>query len=252
MAAHTADEGARWSGAARLEPGVLSFTGRLGGTAAHAHAAVQILAVTSGAVVLVDRDGQRRRATAAVIPAAVRHAVEVTGRAYGTTHYLDPAGRAASAATARVRAAGDPHQVSSWVAAAPFPVAPDPSPGSRRAELHPAVAALVNSASPPPAGPPPLDAVPSLTEAAAAVGLSATRLRHLFTEQLGLPYTAWRRWVRLQRAMAAVQRGATLTRAAHEAGFTDSAHLTRVCRAMFGITPTHALHATGWRDFSQP
>ncbi|MGK5554514.1 helix-turn-helix transcriptional regulator [Actinomadura kijaniata] len=240
MAAHTADEGDRWSGAARLEPGVLSFTGRLGGTAAHAHAAVQVLTVTSGSVVLVDRDGHRRRATAAVIPAAVRHAVEVTGRAYGTTCYLDPAGRAAAAATARVRAAGDPHRASAWVAAPPpLPAAP----GSRRAGLHPAVAALVDPA---PADLP-MDAVPSLTEAAAAVGLSATRLRHLFTEQLGLPYTAWRRWVRLQRAMAAVQRGATLTQAAHEAGFTDSAHLTRVCRAMFGITPTHALHATGWR-----
>ncbi|GAA4056260.1 AraC family transcriptional regulator [Actinomadura miaoliensis] len=236
---------------------MLSFAGRLGGTAAHAHAAVQVVTLTAGTVVFRDRYGGRQRAAAAIIPAGVVHAVEapnpVDGQAYGTTCYLDPAGRAAAAVAARVRAAGDRHQVSAWIAAAAdtsadqlLVMSHDLGAQVTRAGLHPAVAAVLASASqrPPDPGGPALPA--SLTEAATAVGLSATRLGHLFTEQLGLPYTAWRRWVRLQHAMAAVQEGATLTHAAHAAGFTDSAHLTRVCRAMFGITPTQAARAAGW------
>jgi AraC-like DNA-binding protein len=240
-AAGTGREAAGWAGTARLRPGILSFTGRLGHAAAHAHAAVQILTVTTGTVTLVDRYGHRQPATAAIIPAGAVHAVQVTGRACGTTSYLDPATRAAAEATARVRAAGDRHQVAAWITAAAPPLPSGLSPRTKDAGLHPAVAALL--AAPNAGGP---DVPASLGEAAAAVGLSATRLGHLFTEQLGLPYTAWRRWTRLQHAMTAVQRGASLTQAAHEAGFTDSAHLTRVCRAMFGITPTQAARAAGW------
>jgi AraC-like DNA-binding protein len=33
-------------------------------------------------------------------------------------------------------------------------------------------------------------------------------------------------------------RGANLTNAAHAAGFSDSAHLTRTWRQMFGVSPT--------------
>jgi AraC-like DNA-binding protein len=84
-----------------------------------------------------------------------------------------------------------------------------------------------------------------LGDLAGRVGLSASRMGHLFAEHLHLPYPAWRRWARLLHALESVQAGASLTTAAHAAGFTDSAHLTRVCRAMFGITPSQALAATG-------
>lgn len=60
-----------------------------------------------------------------------------------------------------------------------------------------------------------------------------------------VPYSVWRRWLRLQHALAAVQAGASLTAAAHAAGFADSAHLTRSCRAMFGITPSTGVRASG-------
>ena len=231
-----------WAGTARLEPGVLTFTGRLGGTAAHAHAAVQVVTLTSGTVVFQDRYGHRVRATAAIIPAGAVHAVDAIEPAHGTTYYLDPAGRTAAALAARVEAAGDRRTAGAWIAAAGTPLAPAPD-----RPLHPALAALVARASQGTrrAGGP--DVPESLAEAAAEAGLSSTRLGHLFTDQLGLPYTAWRRWARLQHAMAAVHEGATLTEAAHAAGFTDSAHLTRVFRAMFGITPTQAARAAGWR-----
>jgi AraC-like DNA-binding protein len=84
-----------------------------------------------------------------------------------------------------------------------------------------------------------------LSDLADRVGLSTSRLGHLFAEQVGVPYPVWRRWLRLQQALVTVQRGASLTTAAHASGFADSAHLTRSCRAMFGITPTEAVRAAG-------
>ncbi|WP_280506786.1 helix-turn-helix transcriptional regulator, partial [Nocardia farcinica] len=106
---------------------------------------------------------------------------------------------------------------------------------------HPGAAAGVGWAVDRPGGP------PRLAELAARVGISASRLSHVFTEQVGLPYAAWRRWVRLQLAMDVVRAGDSLTEAAHAAGFADSAHLTRTCRDLIGISPTEALIATGWR-----
>jgi AraC-like DNA-binding protein len=47
--------------------------------------------------------------------------------------------------------------------------------------------------------------------------------------------------------MAAVEQGASLSAAAASAGFADSAHLSRVFRAQFGMTPTQALSSIRWR-----
>ena len=114
-------------------------------------------------------------------------------------------------------------------------------PASDAAPLHPALRRALDVSKNRTDGP------PELTALAGFVGLSAGRLGHLFHDQLGLPYPAWRRWTRLRHAIDQVRAGATLTQAAHAAGFADSAHLTRTCRAMFGITPTEALRAAGWR-----
>jgi AraC-like DNA-binding protein len=50
-------------------------------------------------------------------------------------------------------------------------------------------------------------------------------------------------WLRLRRAVEQVQAGATLTQAAALAGFSDSAHLTRVFRTNFGLPPSAVLQA---------
>lgn len=78
----------------------------------------------------------------------------------------------------------------------------------------------------------------SLSDAAAVSCLSASRLRHLFVEQTGLPFKVYVLWVRLKRAVDAFAAGAPLTQAAHDAGFSDSAHLSRTFRRMFGVAPT--------------
>lgn len=75
----------------------------------------------------------------------------------------------------------------------------------------------------------------SLADAAAHVGLSSGRARHLFVEQTGLPFRTYLLWQRLMKAVELFSGGSTLTDAAHGAGFSDSAHLSRTFRRMFGI-----------------
>jgi len=73
---------------------------------------------------------------------------------------------------------------------------------------------------------------------AARVYLSPSRFRHLFRRELGMSVQAYLRWQRLLVALRTSARGASLTAAAHAAGFADSAHLTRVFRATFGAQPS--------------
>ncbi len=82
-----------------------------------------------------------------------------------------------------------------------------------------------------------LDGRVGLGDAVAVAGISASRLRHLFVEQTGLPFKTYLLWLRLTRAVERIAAGASLTEAAHDAGFSDSAHLSRTFRRMFGVAP---------------
>lgn len=69
--------------------------------------------------------------------------------------------------------------------------------------------------------------------------LSEGRLIHLFTEQIGIPLRRYVLWMRLLTALRLAAQGEkSLTDAAHFAGFSDSAHLSRTSRRMFGIAPS--------------
>ena len=76
-----------------------------------------------------------------------------------------------------------------------------------------------------------------LSDAAAAAHLSPSRFRHLFIEQTGTVFRAYVLWLRLHLATRAAMWGRAWTAEAHAAGFTDSAHLSRTFRRMFGIAP---------------
>lgn len=80
-----------------------------------------------------------------------------------------------------------------------------------------------------------LDQAVTLGDVAALVHLSPGRTRHLFVEQTGLSFRTYLLWLRLARAVEMFATGASLTEAAHAAGFADSAHLSRTFRRMFGI-----------------
>ena len=82
----------------------------------------------------------------------------------------------------------------------------------------------------------------SLADAAAAVALSPSRFRHLFVQETGSSFRAYLLWLRINVAIEAAMAGASWTEAAHEAGFADSAHLSRTHRRMFGIEPTAIRH----------
>ena len=78
----------------------------------------------------------------------------------------------------------------------------------------------------------------SMEVLAEIVSLSPTRFIHLFKEQTGVPIRRFRQWVRMKTVITYVAHGKSLTEAALEAGFTDSAHFSRAFRNMFGITPS--------------
>jgi AraC-like DNA-binding protein len=68
--------------------------------------------------------------------------------------------------------------------------------------------------------------------------LSATRLAHVFRDQIGVAPRQYRTWALLRRALAGMASGEPLTRIAHDAGFADSAHLSRTFTRMLGIPPS--------------
>lgn len=82
---------------------------------------------------------------------------------------------------------------------------------------------------------------PTVAHAAAEAHLSPSRLTHLFTREVGIPFRRYGLWVRLRIAAEAVAGGADLTRAAAAAGFSDSPHLSRVFKTNFGLSPSALL-----------
>ena len=72
--------------------------------------------------------------------------------------------------------------------------------------------------------------------ASAGVYLSPSRLRHLFAEQVGLPFKSYVLWRRLMKAVDSLGRAESITVAAHGAGFADGAHFSRTFRRTFGLS----------------
>lgn len=76
---------------------------------------------------------------------------------------------------------------------------------------------------------------PTVAELAAAVALSPGRLLHLWKDEVGISLRRYVLWLRLRHVVARITVGASLTDAAHDAGFADSAHLSRTFSSMFGL-----------------
>ncbi|MBL1076823.1 helix-turn-helix transcriptional regulator [Nocardia sp. 2] len=231
--------GPEWSGTALLRPGLLLLDVDIGTAAPHSHHTVQIMVARDGEFVLADASGRSMRTHAAVVPPDRVHAIPES-RARGLIIHVDPEsadGRrlidlveAADAVGAWCRAGAGVAESPEWFRDGEF--RPALVTGSARPH-HPAVArALAVLGERAARGP------VRLADLAREVHLSESRLAHLFTSEMGLPLRPYVRWVRLLRAVELVAAGHTFTAAAHGAGFSDSAHLNRVCRSMFGSAPS--------------
>lgn len=232
----------RWGGVVSVGPWWLLYTGVYGRTARHSHHAAQIVASDDEVAVCFDGD-LRIQARALVIPPDVPHALDSsgaatmvfvdaessTGRLLAARHAGAPARIVAPINTTGARAASD--VVEAVLCAADAPGA------AIRKPLSAAIAAVVaRLADDPDAG--------TAVEFANQADLSPSRFSQRFGREVGIPLRSYRRWVRMLLALEALNAGASLTTAAHTAGFTDSAHLSRTFRDSFGIAPSDLLAAS--------
>jgi AraC-like DNA-binding protein len=82
-----------------------------------------------------------------------------------------------------------------------------------------------------------------LSEIAQDIGLSESRLLHLFKAEVGVPFRKYILWRKLKRAVTefSANTGRNFTEIALDAGFSDSAHLSKVVKASFGLSPSEIL-----------
>jgi AraC-like DNA-binding protein len=79
----------------------------------------------------------------------------------------------------------------------------------------------------------------SLQVLAARVRLSESRLAHLFRYEVGIPIRQYRLSLRMHEAITQIASGKSLTESAHMAGFADSSQFCRICKRMFGNSPSN-------------
>jgi AraC-like DNA-binding protein len=238
-----------WEGASLWILGTRPGEGRYPKTDFHAHHAVQVTLRLEGGFTLESRDHQVGGEAAAVAP-DTEHAFEAEGV---VAHlFVDPDGRSGRALQrelfsgttiapipssrlaelpARLRASfEDPRRSDRSLIELGRALLARLAPGSERDERPEVrVRRMTDWAAAR------LDTPVSLADAAAHVGLSSGRARHLFVAETGLPFRTYLLWLRLMRAVELFSAGSSLTEAAHGAGFSDSSHLSRTFRRMFGI-----------------
>lgn len=221
-----------------MDVGRALFVGPLGALTPH-HAAADALLLGLDGPFDVQLDGAWRSCEVTLVPSLTRHALDFHGRPMACLYLepgvAEPTRRDVDVATLRaaVRAVSSDPSPEGWGALwATVGLAPRSTASDTR--LMQVAARLVGA---------PDEAVPA-TELAASVGLSVSRLEHLFTAHFGVPLRAYRTWHRLRLVAAHALEGASLTEAAHAAGFFDSAHFSRTFRQTFGFAPSTVLGAT--------
>lgn len=238
-----------WEGGSLWLVDAARFEGETRSTDFHAHHAIQVTLGLGGAFRLVAEDGASTT-TDTVVAADSLHRFEAEGRI--ALLFVEPESRLGRAVTARhifgnLTALAPSASLAAELEAFKTPDwrAPDSEivawgrrlvgllAADERAEIPDyRIRKVIGWASER------LDRTLSLADAVPVSGLSSSRLRHLFVEQTGLPFKTYLLWLRLRQAVAIVATGAPLTAAAHQAGFSDSAHLSRTFRRMFGVAPT--------------
>jgi AraC-like DNA-binding protein len=226
----------KWRGQLRLGDRWAAWRGDVGEGALHRHFAAQAI-LADQPVRVSDQDGRLFEASCVLIDPLTPHRIEPGAQALFV--YLEPAAHLdvfASELLKPVRTARSRVILRSpakafwetWLASA---VRSEPKLDPRLVAVLEAVDRDLGS------GPMPLRAV------AARLTLSTDRFRHLFAEQMGLPYRRYLLWRRLRLAALEIMAGHDATSAAHAAGFADAAHFARTLKSTFGVTASQALLA---------
>ena len=235
--------GGPWPGNLTLTPGTVIYAGPGGKANPHSHHAIQFIRSFTDPFELRFED-ETVTCTAAIVPSGVEHGFSSNGDRLllALIEPLGPRGadlnelalsldhgQIPNALPAPEAGADDPQQIlrSSIETLLPGrPNYPHISPHVEAALLY-----LDET----------IENKPRLEEAARSASISPSRLSHLFTEEIGIPFRNFVLWLRLRRVVEEVTNGANLTEAAHTAGFSDSPHLSRVFREHFGLSPSALL-----------
>ncbi len=233
------------------------FLGRVHHADSHAHHAIQLLIACDDEPVEVEANGERVLGSALVIPSQVRHQVWASGEL--ALLFIEPTSAMGSAAATR------------WGTAQVGRLCEQPWRDLARASLETtragqaaAVQALFRAAAPTSGAPQVVDPRvrtmldtirrridTPLAELSHMVALSPSRARRLFRTQVGMPIRSYRLWARLRAAVEQLAVSRSVTEAAHAAGFSDSAHLSRTFRRTLGVSPG-PLRSLQGRELSHP
>jgi AraC-like DNA-binding protein len=221
-----------WVGRLFFGPWWLVYAGLVGPTDEHRHHAIQLVAApgTRG----LDTTGTHP--SPFIVPADHPHALAGTGT--GLVVFVDPEATSAANLVSHPPLGFSGADLPETMADATNVVTALTRLAGRPPDRHPAIARLLALLPDDPNAPLPV--------LAADVGLSASRVTHLFRDQVGISLRAYRSWVRFLLAAEALRDGASLTDAAHHAGFADVAHLHRTFRHHFGLQPGPLLRAVEW------
>ncbi len=229
------------------------FAGPLRYNAAHQHGAPVFLAGLYGPFRIRVRGQDWARCRTALVPAGLLHELDVGGEPLGVL-YREPGATGpdalaallsgttacggallgADGAVAPLRALWEARDAPRWAGDALADLTAFSGrrgAGARDARILPVVESL--TACP--------DPDQSAARLAQAVGLSESRLQHLFTREVGVPFRRYRAWARMRRAIEAVVAGANFTAAAHASGFADQAHFAHDFRRTFGAPASNSL-----------
>ena len=240
-----------------LDEGRTLFIGPLDYNASHQHGAPVYLAGLYGKFGLRVKGGPWRWVRTAVIPAGVRHELQLSGMPLGV-FYIEPDLGGTEALTPLVRGwseedgtvvgtlgevAGfrslyESRTATQWAGEALGDLVGFARAKARK-EIDPRIARAVGSLASFGLGP-----LRSVEGLAAEVGLSGSRFQHLFTREVGVPFRRYRAWQRMRGAIAEIVRGSSFGRAAHVAGFADQAHFGHDFRRTFGAPASRSLGNT--------
>ncbi len=234
--------------------GWVAYEGPSGDNSAHSHHAIQ-LSLSPGGVVRMEIDGILHNAPALLVGADTRHRLMhdshplrllfidaqstagqcLSGDLSDSCWVLEPSqAEALNLAWAPEAWLSEPGPPKSVLAVLLQSCRLEDRPGSPGAER---VQALIDTL--------PLRCHQDLrlADLANEAALSPSRFSYLFRELTSMPLRPYLRWLRLRQALQKVSAGQNLTEAAHAAGFSDAAHLSRTMRRHFGIAPSEILPA---------